>query len=173
MKKSLTIACLMLGTSLGTAAWAESTTKAVDDAMEAVGDAASAVGDAAVAVGEAAVTATSNAVSSGAGLVESVVETVTGADTADDEPTPEYLTATGDRDYGEYLGGECVGCHKNNSYEGGIPPINGHDQEWFITMMWEYKYEVRENPVMQQIAKQLDPEMIASLAAYFGEIEQE
>jgi len=89
------------------------------------------------------------------------------------EPGEDYLAATGDPDYGEYLGAECVGCHKINYYEGGIPPINGHDAEWFITMMWEYKYGVRDNPAMVNIAKRLNAEELASLAIYYGAIEAE
>lgn len=173
MKYAMTLSSVALTLALTAPVMAQTTTKAVKDAAEAVGDAASAVGDAAVAVGEAAVTATTNAVAAGAGVVEDVVEAVTGDDSAEDEPTPEYLNAEADRDYGEYLAGECLGCHKINADEGGIPPINGHDSEWFITMMWEYKYELRENVAMRQIAKQLDPDMIASIAAYYSEIELE
>ncbi|MGV6811742.1 MAG: c-type cytochrome [Brevirhabdus sp.] len=82
----------------------------------------------------------------------------------------EYINAAGDPDYGEYLAGECLGCHKVNANQGGIPPINGFKRDVFITALWGYKGGDRENPVMRQIAGQLGPEEMAALAEYYATI---
>ena len=81
----------------------------------------------------------------------------------------------GDPEYGEYLSGECVTCHKlSGNQEGdGIPPIVGWAKESFIDALYRYKTEVRENPVMQTVTKRLGDEEMAALAAYFGSLESE
>jgi len=83
----------------------------------------------------------------------------------------EYLSASADPEYGEYLAGECLGCHKVNADQGGIPPINGLASDVFITALWGYKGGDRENQVMRQIAGQLGPDEMASLAAYYASVE--
>jgi len=83
----------------------------------------------------------------------------------------EYLNASADSEYGEYLAGECLGCHKVNADQGGIPPINGLENAVFITALWGYKGGDRENAVMRQIAGQLGPDEMASLAAYYATVE--
>ena len=81
----------------------------------------------------------------------------------------------GDPEYGQYLSGECVTCHKPFSEgEGeGIPPIVGWQKEDFIHALYLYKEEVRENPVMRTVTKRLGDEEMAALAAYFGSLEEE
>lgn len=77
----------------------------------------------------------------------------------------------GDIEYGEYLSGECVTCHQLSSDADGIPAIIGWATDSFIYVMFEYKHDQRENPVMTTIAKRLRDEEMAALAAYFETIE--
>lgn len=88
---------------------------------------------------------------------------------AEVELPPEVLAIVGDRDYGEYLGSECTTCHQIDGTDQGIPNIMGWPAEDFVIAMHAYKLEVRENPVMQLMAKKLSDEEIAALAAYFEE----
>lgn len=77
----------------------------------------------------------------------------------------------GDPEYGQYLSGECVTCHKTGGDGDGIPTITGWPKENFIHALYEYKQEIRENPVMRTVTKRLGDEEIAALAAYFGSLE--
>ena len=77
----------------------------------------------------------------------------------------------GDPEYGQYLSGECVTCHKTSGEAEGIPSIVGWPKENFIDALYQYKTEVRENPVMINVAKRLGDEEMAALAAYFGSLE--
>lgn len=74
----------------------------------------------------------------------------------------------GDIEFGEYLSGECVTCHQVSGQTDGIPSIVGWPEENFIHAMYEYKTEIRQNPVMKTVAKRLGDEELAALAAYFG-----
>ena len=44
-------------------------------------------------------------------------------ETRDPEVAPEVLALQGDPDYGEYLSGECVTCHRADGGDDGIPSI--------------------------------------------------
>ena len=79
----------------------------------------------------------------------------------------------GDPEYGEYLSGECATCHKANGVDEGIPSIIGWPSEQFIDALYQYKTEVRENPVMQTVTKRLGDEEMAALAAYYSSLPQE
>ena len=76
----------------------------------------------------------------------------------------------GDPEYGAYLSGECVTCHRAAGGDDGIPSIVGWPKKNFIHALYEYKNEVRENPVMRTVTKRLGDEEMAALAAYFGSI---
>jgi len=78
---------------------------------------------------------------------------------------------TGDRDYGEYLSGECVTCHQaTGERAAGIPSITGWEPTTFVTVLKAYKARELENPVMQMITGRLDDEQMAALAVYFAEL---
>lgn len=81
------------------------------------------------------------------------------------------LAMEGDRDYGEYLSGECVTCHRQSGAAGGIPPIVGLSKECFVQALFEYKINVRSNEVMKLRVVNLANEEIAALAAYFESLE--
>lgn len=82
-----------------------------------------------------------------------------------------HLLAGADKDYGEYLSGECVTCHQLSGEYDGIPGIVGWDPHAFAEVMNEYRSKERENIAMRNIAGALSPEEIASLAIYFAEIQ--
>ena len=83
----------------------------------------------------------------------------------------EPLLDGADFDYGEYLSGQCLTCHKNTSDEG-IPAINGAEALYIANKIILYKNKELENEVMQLIASALDKEEIASLAIYFNSLEK-
>ena len=74
--------------------------------------------------------------------------------------------------YGEYLGGECLGCHVGYG-AGNVPGITGADPDYFYEAMWEYCAGVRENEAMISVARSLDEEQLIALAAYFAQLEAE
>jgi cytochrome c len=77
--------------------------------------------------------------------------------------------AAADLALGEYLSGECVGCHQiSGEATGSIPSIVGMPQGSFIAALTAYKTGQRENPVMRNIAGRLTEEEIAALAAFFA-----
>jgi len=80
----------------------------------------------------------------------------------------ESLLADADIDYGEYLSGECVACHSQDGTDKGIPSITGLDAETFATVMHAYKSGEIKHDVMNNKARSLDAEQIASLAKYFA-----
>lgn len=80
----------------------------------------------------------------------------------------DEVKVKGDLEYGEYLSGECVGCHSATGADKGIPPINGLDPDGFVDIMKAYKAKELENEAMQLIAGRLDDEQMASLALYFA-----
>lgn len=81
---------------------------------------------------------------------------------------PAILELVGDVAYGEYLAQECTTCHqRDGSMQGGVPPITGWPQADFAIAMHSYKVGLRENQVMQMMAKRLADDEIAALAAYF------
>ncbi len=76
----------------------------------------------------------------------------------------------GDLDYGRYLSGECVTCHRLSGGDNAIPPITGWAKAPFIHALYEYKTKIRGNPVMQTVTGRLGDEEMAALAAYFGSL---
>lgn len=80
----------------------------------------------------------------------------------------DVLALEGDAEYGEYLSGECSGCHQDTADGQGIPAISGLPPATFIYAMHEFRARARSNPAMQMIASRLSDEEIAALAAYFA-----
>ena len=72
-------------------------------------------------------------------------------------------------EYGEHLSGECTACHRDGANKT-IPPIVGWPVESFVAVMNAYKKGERDNKAMVSVAKSLDDEQIAALAAYFATI---
>ncbi|MBK8456978.1 MAG: cytochrome C [Phyllobacteriaceae bacterium] len=76
-----------------------------------------------------------------------------------------------DKDYGEYLAGECVTCHQESGHADGIPAITGLPREVFVKALCEYKTKHREHPVMNMVTGNLGDPEFAALAAFFASLE--
>ncbi len=81
------------------------------------------------------------------------------------------LAVAGDPEYGAYLAGECITCHRTDGADKGIPSIVGWPVDDFVIALHAYKRGTRVNPVMQMVAGRLSSEEIAALAAHFNEAE--
>ncbi len=78
------------------------------------------------------------------------------------------LSLEGDPAYGEYLGGECVTCHRQSGGSSGIPPIRGLPADYIVQALIDFKLGIRKNEVMKLMTARLAEEEIASLAAYLA-----
>lgn len=76
----------------------------------------------------------------------------------------------GDLAYGEYLAGECVACHQQNSTSA-IPPINAMPAPYFIEALREYREGERDHELMRTVARSLGDPEIEALAAYFEQLD--
>jgi cytochrome c553 len=74
------------------------------------------------------------------------------------------------RSYGRHLAQECTGCHRIDGIDNGIPSIVAWDRERFVTTLRFYQAGARTNPVMVSVAKSLDEDQLAALAAYYGSL---
>lgn len=90
---------------------------------------------------------------------------------SDHELDPAILAIVGDPAYGEYLAGECSGCHQLNGVSKGIPSITNWPTDHFVTALHAYKSGRRAHPVMQMMAQRLSDEEIAALAAYYKDLD--
>lgn len=75
-----------------------------------------------------------------------------------------------DVELGRYLGSECAACHAVGGVGGaaGIPDISGWPPERFAATLGAFRSGERASDVMSAIARRLNDEEIAALAAYFG-----
>ena len=78
--------------------------------------------------------------------------------------------AEADIEYGEYLAGECVTCHKKKGASSGIPVIAGINAKTFVEKITGFRNGTLQNKVMQMVARRLDEEQTLSLAAYFSNL---
>lgn len=72
--------------------------------------------------------------------------------------------------YGEHLSSECTSCHRIDGTDNGIPGIVGWPAEAFVAVLVSYRDGERTNPAMVSVAKSLEEDQMAALAAYFGSI---
>ena len=87
------------------------------------------------------------------------------------ELPPEVLEIRGDREWGEFLASECTTCHQRDGAAAGIPSITYWPEERFVVAMHAYREGLRPHSTMQNIARRLEDEDIAALAAYFATID--
>ena len=80
---------------------------------------------------------------------------------------PQILAIRGDPEYGAYLAGECVTCHRPDGADEGIPSITGWPLDDFVIALHAYKRGKRVHQVMQMVTGRLSDEEIAALAAHF------
>jgi cytochrome c553 len=71
--------------------------------------------------------------------------------------------------YGRHLARECSGCHRGGDEDGAIPALNGRPAKEIIELLQAYREGRKTNPVMVSVAKSLDDEQSAALAAYFAQ----
>jgi len=72
--------------------------------------------------------------------------------------------------YGRHLAGECTSCHRLDGAPSAIPSILGKTPDEFIALLKAYRDGRKTNQVMISVAKSLDDEQMAALAAYFGSL---
>ena len=85
---------------------------------------------------------------------------------------PPVLAQTaieGDVEYGAYLARECATCHRSHGGSTGIPPIAGLDTDYFLAALMAYKEGERSDATMRTIARSLDDEAMAALAAFYAQ----
>lgn len=87
---------------------------------------------------------------------------------SDTDADGDTTSAQGDAEYGEYLSGTCLTCHRADGVTEGIPRITGWTEQQFVGALQDYKAGIREHDAMQLIAGRLNDEEIAALAAYFA-----
>ena len=73
-------------------------------------------------------------------------------------------------EYGAYLSGECVTCHRQESANSAIPRLAGRDRQDILTALSAFKSGTRESPVMRDIARRLTEDEMVALAAYFSSL---
>lgn len=77
-------------------------------------------------------------------------------------------TSGGDVEWGAYLASECTTCHSRGGSADGIPSITGLPEAGFAAALRAYRAGERSNQSMQTVARGLDDDDIAALAAYFA-----
>ncbi len=102
------------------------------------------------------------------GLAIAAVATpaVTAADTVE---ATRVLALSDDVAYGEYLAGECAGCHSGSAV-GAVPVIAGLPADYAVLAMLQYRDGTRDNTTMGGIAAALGDEEIAVLGHYLASL---
>jgi cytochrome c553 len=72
--------------------------------------------------------------------------------------------------YGRHLARECTGCHRSSQPDSAIPPLAGRPADEIVELLQAYRSGRKTNPVMVSVAKSLDDEQSAALAAYFSQL---
>lgn len=70
--------------------------------------------------------------------------------------------------YGRHLARECTGCHRSSQPDSAIPSLAGRPAHEIVELLQAYRSGHKTNPVMVSVAKSLDDEQSAALAAYFA-----
>lgn len=90
----------------------------------------------------------------------------------DFETANKDLYEGADLAYGEYLGSECLSCHKVDA-EGGVPPVEGLEAWYTHLALIQYANGERENDAMRLVARSLDDEQRIAVSAYFSSLQSE
>lgn len=107
---------------------------------------------------------------SAASSVEADTETSTNSGTEKNaEQLAIVMAVEADKDFGAYLGGECLTCHTPDVGDGSIPPIHAKGKDYIASALLEYKNKQRTSEVMQGVTAALSNEEIAALATFFSE----
>jgi cytochrome c len=70
--------------------------------------------------------------------------------------------------YGRHLAGECTACHRPDAGGNAIPSLAGRPAAEIVRLLQDFRDGRKTNPVMVSVAKSLDAEQMAALAAYFA-----
>lgn len=73
-------------------------------------------------------------------------------------------------DYGAYLSGECVTCHRVGNADSRIPSLAGRSRDDIVKALTAFKSGERSSHVMQDIAARLAEDEMLALAAYFSSL---
>lgn len=73
-------------------------------------------------------------------------------------------------EYGAYLSGECVTCHRSSNASNGPPQLAGRSQNDLLEALKAFKSGQRTSPVMQDIAAKLAEDEMQALTAYFSSL---
>lgn len=77
----------------------------------------------------------------------------------------------GDREWGEWLAGECLTCHGLHAgARASIPTLAQLDPMEFASALEEYRRLLRPDQGMQLVAARLTPDEVAALASYFASL---
>lgn len=77
----------------------------------------------------------------------------------------------GDREWGEWLAGECLTCHGLHAgARASIPTLAQLDPMEFASALEEYRRLLRPDQGMQLVATRLTPDEVAALASYFASL---
>jgi cytochrome c len=95
-------------------------------------------------------------------------------------PAPEDVTIPaelaamqGDPAYGEFLASECASCHvSGRAASSGVPQIDNLTSDEMMLALVQYRLGARDNSTMVSIAQTLGDLEIASLVAYFAQLQE-
>lgn len=84
--------------------------------------------------------------------------------------TDNFVTADASVAYGRHLASECVACHRPHGLEDAIPVIAGKPADEIIEALAAYRDGRKTNPVMVSVARSLDADETAAVAAYLASL---
>lgn len=72
--------------------------------------------------------------------------------------------------YGRHLASECTSCHRTDTAGNAIPSLAGRTEADIIALLADFREGRKTNAVMVSVARSLDPEETAAVAAYFASL---
>jgi len=72
--------------------------------------------------------------------------------------------------YGRHLSSECTACHRPDAGAGAIPSLAGRPAAEIFALLEDFRAGRKTNPVMVSVARSLDEQQTAALAAYFAAV---
>jgi len=82
----------------------------------------------------------------------------------------EQLSEADLKRYGQQLSQECLGCHRLDGTDVGVPAIVDLSKAEFMKAMQLYRTGLRANPIMVSVASTLEDQQIEALALYFSSL---
>jgi len=72
--------------------------------------------------------------------------------------------------YGRHLAAECTSCHRSDTMEGAVPVLAGRPAAEIVALLKDFRDGRKSNAVMVSVAKSLNEEEAAAVAAYFASL---